>query len=232
MLSRRDIFCLLATLIVLTGAAVNRYRLGPPPDAQPYMDRVRAIATRVVGETQSMIVRPGTLPRQAFESLRPNVLESREYTDVARGWRFSVLLVHCGDINDMGAHYPPACYPGQGLKVVDTQAMPMDLAGRSLAGVEYTLQPSRIDERQPLCIWNCMFLPGGTTTHEPPVLRMRGRTGNLRYYGAGQIQVLVPANTPQSVRLAIYQEALSIYQPVIEAMLSDPQAAGEQSAHE
>ena len=172
-----------------------------------------------------MIVRQGHLPRQAFELLRPNVLEARDYTDLSSSQQFSVLLVHCGDINDMGAHYPPACYPGSGLKVVQTDPMPLTLGDATLHGVEYELSPSRAGDREPIRIWNCMFLPDGSSTYEPSTLRRYARLGNVRYYGSGQIQVLVRASIGPDQRLALYRRALAIYEPAILQMLSDPRTA-------
>ena len=220
--SSYEIGCVLITLLALSLGAANKIRLGPPPDAKPHLERVRDATGRVTGEVPGMIVTQGHLPRQAFELLRPNVLEARTYVELASNRSFSVLLVHCGDIKDMGAHSPPACYPGSGLKVVDTRPMPLELNGRVLNGVEYELQPSGHDDRGPLCIWNCMFLPGGTTTYDPVDLRHHARANNLRYYGSGQVQVLVRATENATDRIASYRQAISIYQTAIDQMLSDP----------
>jgi hypothetical protein len=191
---------------------------------------VRHAALKASGEVPGMIVQPGKLPRQAFEMLRPNVLEARQYTSLSTGTTYSVLLVHCGDVNDMGAHYPPQCYPGSGMRVTTSSPMPLAFPDGELKGVEYRLEPSRLDERSPIYLWNCMFLPGGTTTHEPSDLRLRGRTANLRYYGAGQIQVLVSATLSPEQRLAIYREALSIYESPIRVMLTDPRGGTQTKA--
>jgi hypothetical protein len=219
---RYELTCVLAALVVLAAGAANKIRLGAAPDAAPFLLHVREAASRVTGDVPGMSVKRGRLPRQAFEVLHPNVLESRTYTDLADGTTFSVLLVHCGDVNDMGAHYPPACYPASGLTVTDTAPMELAMGELTLSGVEYTLDPSRIDERTPIRVWNCMFLPGGISTYEPATLRKRGRTDNRRYYGAGQIQILVDASIPEARRRAIYKEALAVYEPVLRGMLSDP----------
>lgn len=219
---RYDVLCLVATLAALSVGAANKIRLGPPPDAEPHLARVREAAGQVTGTVPGMIVKPAQVPRQAFDLLRPNVLESRAYTNLATNDAFSVLLVHCGDIADMGGHYPPACYPGSGLKVISTTPMPLDLDGQTLNGVEYELQPSRQDGRESTRIWNCMFLPNGSSTHDPGELRRFALLGNVRYYGAGQIQVLVRASLDPERREAIYDQALRIYAPAIDAMLSDP----------
>ncbi len=228
----RDILCVAVALLALSVGAANKIRIGPPPDVKPHLDQVRLAAAQVGGEVAGMIVKHGQVPRQAFDMLRPNVLETRMYTDLASGLSYSVLLVHCGDISDMGAHYPPACYPGSGLKVTATTPMPLDLRGRSLNGVEYELKPSRIDERAPIRIWNCMFLPGGASTYEPQTLRRYVRRTGLRYYGAGQIQVLVPASLDESQRVTIYEQVLNLYAPAIDVMLSDPQASPSSRATE
>ena len=222
----RDLLCILATLSILSIGAANRLRIGSPPDAKPHLEQVKAAAMSVLHRpVPGMVVASTALPRQAFDMLNPNVLDSRTFDDLTTGRSFSVLLVHCGDVNDMGAHYPPECYPGSGLRVTNVEPMPLELAGRTLQGVEYTLEPSRLDQRSPIRIWNCMFLPGGTTTHEPLALRLRTRSGSARYYGAGQIQVLVSAALTHEQRIANYREALAIFEPAIEAMLTDPQKA-------
>ncbi len=223
MTSRRyDLSCVLITLALLGGAMANKLRLGSPPDAEPHLARVREAAQQVTGEVPNMIVRQGHVPRQAFELLRPNVLDARDYTDLASSVNFSVLLVHCGDIADMGAHYPPACYPGSGLKVTVNGLMPLELSGGVLHGIEYHLEPARDSDREPFCLWNCMFLPDGSSTYLPAELRRYARIGNVRYYGSGQIQVLVRASLDRAQRVAVYEQALSIYRRAIEAMLSDP----------
>lgn len=227
MMRRYETLCVLATLVALGIGAANKLRLGSPPDAAPFLQQVRTEAAKALGNIPGFVVQRGQLPRQAFELLRPNVLESRAYTEIASGAAFTVLLVHCGDVNDMGAHYPPACYPGSGFKVTQTNPMPLELAGLSLNGVEYHLNPSRFDERSPICIWNCMFLPGGESTYSPNDLRARTRTGNLRYYGSGQIQVLVSSSLSEKQRQEIYQAAIAIYEPAIRAMLSDPRQQPE-----
>lgn len=223
---RYKFVCVMATLAALSIGAANKIRLGPPPDATPHLARVREAATKATGEVAGMIVKPGHLPRQAFELLRPNVLEARSYTNLANNDTFSVLLVHCGDIADMGAHYPPACYPGSGFTVVSTTPMPLELNGRTLNGVEYELQPSRSDDREGFRIWNCMFLPNGTSTYLPKQLRRAARLDNMRHYGSGQIQVLVRTSLELEQRTAIYHDALRIYEPAIVAMMSDPRGAG------
>lgn len=219
-----EALCLAGTVVALSLGMANRIRIGPPPDASAHLERVRDVARSVTGEVRGMIVRQGQVPRQAFEMLRPNVLEARTYTDLSTNLHYSVLLVHCGDITDMGAHYPPSCYPGAGMKLAEARPMPLELAGVLLNGFEYEFRPMREGDREPIRIWNCMFLPRGTTTHEPTDLRRSARVDDLRYYGAGQIQVLVRATASEADRLACYRQALSQYAPVIAQMLSDPHA--------
>lgn len=54
------------------------------------------------------------LPPAAVEMLRPNAVLSRDYRRLGDPARLSVSIIHCGDVRDMGSHYPPICYPAHG----------------------------------------------------------------------------------------------------------------------
>ena len=67
-----------------------------------------------------------------------------------------------------------------------------------------------------------VIAPDGSSTYEPSTFRRYARLGNVRYYGSGQIQVLVRASMDLDQRLALYHRALAIYERAILPMLSDP----------
>lgn len=230
-----DVAIIGATVMVLLLGMVQRYRIGPAPDAAPFLQNVqRAAAAVVASETSgaaasTLIGAESKLPRAAYDLLSPNVLMSRQYRDIATNHSFGVALVHCGDARDMLAHYPPVCYVGNGFRMLSSAPMPLKLADGSTApGVEYEFQFGRIDGPPPVRIWNVILMADDVRVSDMEGMRKQAFSSNARFYGAGQLQIIVSADYSEDERRAIYAQAIALYEPAIRAMLAPTASANVQ----
>jgi hypothetical protein len=231
-LGRTDVVVVIATVVVLLLGMVQRYRVGPAPDAGPFMQSVQRAVAAVVASTEPNGRNSGTfvsaeakMPRAAYDLLVPNVLMSRRYRDLGTGRQFDVTVVHCGDARDMFAHYPPVCYVGNGYTMTDRVPMPLTMSdGSTLPGVEYRFDFGRPNAQPPLRIWNVLLMADDMRFSDMADIRGRVFTSNARFYGAGQIQLIVSADQPESERRAAYAQGLALYEPVLRAMLATPQS--------
>lgn len=232
---RADVAVVIATAIVLLLGMVQRYRIGPAPDAGPFLQSVQRAAAAVVASTEAngsnsatLVSAESKIPRAAYDLLASNVLMSRQYRDLSTNRGFGVVLVHCGDARDMFAHYPPVCYVGNGYRL--TQRTPMALTmsdGSTLPGIEYRFEFGRPDGPPPMRIWNVLLMADDQRFSDMADIRGRVFTSNARFYGAGQIQLVVSADYPESERRAAYAQALALYEPVLRAMLARTQSTAQ-----
>jgi hypothetical protein len=223
--SATDVAVVIATLLVLSLGLVQRYRIGPAPDAVPYMQNVqRAAAGVIAGESASsgsLVSAESKVPRAAYDLLSPNVLMSRQYRDLSTNRSFGTVLVHCGDGRDMFAHYPPVCYVGNGYRLLSSTPMPLAMSdGSILPGIEYQFEFGRVDGPPPMRIWNVILMADDVRVSNMDEMRKRVFTSNARFYGAGQLQLIVSADYSEAERRATYAQALALYEPAVRAMLA------------
>jgi hypothetical protein len=156
------------------------------------------------------------LPPAAIEMLRPNAVLSRDYRRLGDPARISVSIIHCGDVRDMGSHYPPICYPAHGWSLrpepsQDQTRLPAswldDSAARSgPAGVPSSLRlgdvgvPCQIYRfsrmldsftEARMTVFNAFILPSGEWRPSLESIRVAADRRRLAVEGVAQIQLVM-----------------------------------------
>lgn len=203
-----------ATGIILTaGMAVDRGFMPRPEDATAYHARVREKAAKVplrIGDWEGKDVPP---QKVALEMLKPNGYIDRTYTNLSTGVRAQLVLIHCTDAWDMLYHYPPNCYGGGGAMLRTRQERDWDLGeGLRLIGVEYKFARGQSSTQ---IVANCMLTPRGPARDMDAVWDLT-QDARRRFWGVGQIQVILDASVPREQRDEIFQTLAGACRPVIE----------------
>jgi len=152
--------------------------------------------------------------------LRPNVVMSRKYTDVATGDDANMLLVQCRDARDLFGHYPPVCYVAQGYKLVLAKEQDWLIGALPIHGMVYTFSSTRPDDLDSIIVYNCMILPNGNSCRDMEGVYASARDPQRRRFGAAELQMLVGATIPVERRDALFTEIVGSYRGVIEAILA------------
>jgi hypothetical protein len=220
------------TLGLLCAAAAESWSRPRPGDTDPYHARVREAALTIPMNIGSWAGRDLPARKEAIELLKPNVILQRLYTD-SKGRHVTVLMVHCRDARDLDGHYPPKCYPGNGReeRLSARKACEWSVAGRAFPGTYYEFATAGIlGESREIDVYNFLVVPGhlddGRLTPGAIVPDMDGVTRQAwdylrRFYGAAQFQVVfTDSGIAPDEQLAIFQEMVQAYMPVIEAIRS------------
>lgn len=206
--------------VALAAAGGWRLSLPRPADATAYHARVRAAAAAVPTTDGDWVGTDVPLPAEATDQLRPNVAVSRRYVNRTTGQAVTVLLVQCGDVRDIAAHYPPACYPGQGLTLAGRAAVTLDgtgPGGRAVAATRYTFDGDDLRRGGRTRVDNFVILPDGRT--QPDMAGLERRIGSgLRYFGAAQVQVVYRSDPGPAEQTATTERVLRAYRPVLDAI--------------
>lgn len=166
----------------------------------------------------------------AQELLRPNKLLQREYANPLTGSRFSVLIVHCGDVRDMMGHYPPVCYPSNGWDVVGASGEAID---RSVGGpipiTRYHVSRGDGQARISRVIANTFVVPraddplGRDDRALDRVTRTRWSSG----LGAAQVQIITNAQMDPATRERIERSVADELEGLIGAIARGREGEGE-----
>lgn len=213
--------------VVLTAAMlaavglIRREQLSEPEEALAYMADCRAAA-----ETIPYTLPGGWLgvetevPTVVDEILKPNVLVSRSYTNLTGTGRLGLLVVQVKDVQNLLGHYPPVCYPGRGWSDLGGEARNWSVAGLDIQGTAYRMIPPGGDADKPVHIYNFILRPDGQTGRNMDAVFAAGRTGESRYFGAGQVQVLFFGTMTNTQRDAAFAQVVSASMKSIDAILS------------
>lgn len=156
------------------------------------------------------------LPPAAIEMLRPNAVLSRDYRRLGDPARISLSVIHCGDVRDMGSHYPPICYPAHGWSLrpepsQDQSRLPAawldDSGGRSgPAGVPSALRlgdasvPCQVYRfsrmldsftEARMTVFNAFILPNGEWRPDLESIRGSADRRRVAIEGIAQIQLVM-----------------------------------------
>jgi len=160
------------------------------------------------------------VPRSARELLSANVILSRRYHNPNTGQSVSLLLVHCKDARDIAGHYPPNCYPSQGWTQRNREDYTWGIAGDSVPVRSYLFTMERPTGDQKMRVLNTLLLPDGELTREMSVVRQAAADYQARFYGAGQLQVVVNSRMSPTRRQAIFERFYKAVHPALKAMRS------------
>jgi hypothetical protein len=215
-----DVVAVMVSVGLLAAVAVERRSVEPPDDASGYHERVRLAAEGAPPYLGDWAAREMQVPYEAISLLRPNVLLSRQFVNVANGRRVSLLLVHCQDARDLVGHYPPNCYPGQGWQLTGSEDRDWTLEDWSIAGTEYSFRRDTFNQSNHQVVSNFMVLPDGTTMRDMNAVRMAAASVQRRFYGAAQVQVVFEGSMPIEQREEIFKLLVTGHWPIIDAIRS------------
>jgi hypothetical protein len=180
------------------------------------------------------------LPPAAVEMLRPNAVLSRDYRRLGDPARISVSIIHCGDVRDMGSHYPPICYPAHGWSLRNEsasdraglpEAWSTDTAGaRGPVGMQGSLTlggdrlPCRIYRfsrmldsltEARMTVVNVFILPSGEWRSDLESIREASERRRLAAEGVAQIQLVMSGWPDAAAAMELAEEFLAELPPRI-----------------
>jgi len=215
----RDKALLVLAILLLAGAGMDRLTMRPSPDATAYHARVRAAFEATPMDVGKWQGKPVPEPAEAIDMLKPNVLLSRSYEDKSTERRATFLLVQCSDVRDLISHYPPICYPNQGLKQSAPQPFHWTVADLKIDGTEYTFESSTLENSQLTIVYNFMVLPDGRIVPDMEEVR-RYLSLDMRYYGMAQVQMVFDGRVPPGQREEICKELIAGHKALIDVIRS------------
>lgn len=209
---------LLIALALLAGLAVETYSRPRPEEAEPYHAAIRAAEADLPMDFGAWRGEDVPVPPAAIELLHPNVILSRRFVNVETGWRVSVLIVHCKDARDIYGHYPPICYPSQGMEQRSAEVFERTVAGQRLRGTEYHFA-GRSGGSGGLIVSNLIVMPDGRIAPDMEDVKEQAWDYVRRFYGAAQVQVVFtdPRLTSHE-REQIFEEMTRAHMPLIKVI--------------
>jgi hypothetical protein len=207
----------LCAVLLLLGASGSRLARPKPSDADSYHQRVRAAAATIPLRTGEWIAVDVPVPTEAVDELRPNVMISRRLRNVNTGTVTTLLFEQCRDVRDLAPHYPPMCYPGQGLTLTAQKAVLLQFDNLKLTATRYTFESTSFQKGGVLNVDNLMILPDGH--FQPDMQGMERRIGaDQRYFGAAEIQILHQDNSSDTEQTAASEAILRCYKPLVDCI--------------
>jgi hypothetical protein len=206
------------SIALLCGVGIDMISLSAPADASAYHARVRAVGAQVKDRIGDWKGRPTELPRAAVKLLRPNVAFSTFYENSYTGRRATFLMVQVADARDLFGHYPPICYKMQGFQQVSGEPKDWTVDGLTIHGMEYQFEFRTFDRSESKCIMNFMIIPDGSTQRDITAVDAQAADLQKRFYGAGQVQVIVDSSYPAKEREEIFRALVGGNRELIDAI--------------
>jgi hypothetical protein len=210
----------LVTLALLAGLGVEEFMRVTPASAEPYHQRIAAVAAHLPYQIDTWIGEDTRVEQAATALLKPNVIISRQYQNVRTGHVARLLIVQCRDSRDMLGHYPPICYPGQGW--TEGAAVERDAAATNATypAMEYEFSRTTAGQLEHQSVIDFMVLPDGRVVRTMDDLRSAARKRASRFYGAAQVQLLFLPGTPDAERDQAIKDILDAAEPMLQQIKS------------
>jgi hypothetical protein len=205
--------------MILGGMLLYWMSLPKPADATEYQQRIRDAAATVSMHIGNWSGKDVPVPQAAVRMLKPNVIMSRRYLNLATGLDAQLLLVQCGDARDLVAHYPPVCMVNSGWTLVDSQPRDWSLANLRITGMEYRFEMKLPDRSEAVTVDDFMLLPDGRLARDMNAIDQAADDVTRRYFGAGQIQMLTSSDISSTDRDQAFVDLLGGMRPEINAIL-------------
>jgi len=190
----------------------------PPQSADAYQSRVREAAAQMPTEIGSWIGRDIPVTQGAVALLHPNVIISRQYTDLLSGRSVSFLLVQCSDARDILGHYPPICYVMHGWTGLSAQKQEWDIPTMRISGMEYEYSKMGEEQSSHISVCDFMLLPDGKTCGDMDTVDSAAKSYRTRYFGAAQVQLECDVSIPASERDEIFKMVLQAAKPILKSI--------------
>jgi len=205
-------------VVLLSAMAVQQLSYTKPADLKQYHARVQEAIQQVPKQLGPWTGSETEVPRSARELLSPNAILSREYHNANTGRSVHVMFVHVRDARDIAGHFPPNCYPSNGWTERRTQDDRWNIAGTSVPVRDYLFTMELPTGDRQMHVLNTLVLPEGRLTRQMSEVRGAAADYRSRFYGAGQIQVLMNHRMTPARRKAIFKRFFKAMRPAIEAM--------------
>jgi len=213
----------LLSLVLLAGVAIDTSSHPQPGDAESYHRCIREAEKelpRIVGDWIGRDVPPN---ERTVELLRPNVIYQRSYVHSESGQCVNVLIVHSRNAHRLQLHYPPICYPSQGMRQRDSRPVDWRVGGRRLTGTEYEFAGGGLADTK-LVVANLLLMPEGQVMRDMDAVYHNAWDYRTRFYGAGQLQIVFEdAEIAPTERKKIFKTMAQAHMPIIEAIIATPQ---------
>lgn len=224
MLGMPRLFQVTALLLLGSFGAYHHFALREPPGAEPYFERIRQAGAGVAPRIGPWVGEDVAVPGRVTTVLKPNLLLSRQYTNIENGSHAGLLLVHCSNAHHMVGHFPMRCYPASGWEAQEQKARAISAGGLNLPATEYRFTQSGLDgtggERS-ITVVNVLMRPGGLVLRDMDELSRSIVGANGPGYGAGQMQFYFEGTLqPDQIDSAI-RALLAGYEPVVAAILAN-----------
>ncbi len=157
----------------------------------------------------------------ARELLKPNVLFQRQYNNPDTGYSLSLMIVHCGSMDDMGGHYPPVCYPAMGWHKTEVAETTITVGPKDYDASNYGFERSFDGIRREIWITDFFIVPSDEPETHQIILnglddvRHIGEFRQRKILGVGQIQIVTDREMPADVREKAVAEVLDAVRPLI-----------------
>jgi len=218
--SRRELASIIASLMLLCGAAAESTRFHASPDSTEYLNRVRAAAASIPMRIGAWEGKDTPVEESAVRLLHPNVMFSREYFNVRTHLTANLLFVDCQDARDLEGHYPPVCYPSQGWSLQTADATDWKLPDMTIHGMEYMFVGGTFDSDSSIIVDDFMLIPGRGSARDMDAINAAARDLSRRFYGAAHLQVCFSADTPTDMRRRAFTELIGGAEPFLHTVLS------------
>ena len=215
--------CRTAAVAIVAALAVQQFLLERKTGSdQAYQRHICQVAQDAPLRVGAWIGSDVPVPLQAVIKLKPDVLISRQFTNIADGRTAGLLLEHCTDAHDMAGHYPAHCFPANGWTFVASRPRDWLMDNLQLRGMEYTfaMTDETTAREKKIVVVNCLFRPGGLVLRDMDEMAQASALTSPDGSGSGQLQLYFDSQMPAEKRDAAVVELLHGYRELIEAILA------------
>jgi len=215
------LFYKLCAVMLLAAAGTHQYALThKPAGVEAYQARIRDQAKAVPSHIGAWVCQENRVASRVNAVLRPNVLLSRQYTNVETNVSATLLLVHCSAAHSMAGHFPLRCYPAEGWVLQTSRPRDWMVGDMCFTGTEYSFTMEQMGQTRTLIVANCLLLSGGKILRDMNSMAKSLASVGSQAAGAGQIQICFDASASPQKRDQAVVELLEGYRSTIEAILA------------
>lgn len=208
-----------ASAALLVGVAMDGRARDPAINTGPYhqhvFDTAEATMPLRIGD---WVGTKQPTPPAAVALLHPNVLINRQYRNTKSGEAVSLLFVHCSDARDLVGHYPPVCYPANGLTAGAADVRDWEVDGTPIQAMRYHFADARLSAASETVVDNFFVLPCGGTARDMYSVQMVAKDRRQRVYGAAEMQLITGGMMGDERRDEVFRTFVEAALPLMAAL--------------
>lgn len=208
--------CTSAALLV--GVAVDGHARDPEIDTAEFHARVQSAVLRLPQRLGGWTGSNQTTPSEALSILNPNAILNRRYRHAGTGETVMLLFVHCSDARDLGGHYPPVCYPANGLTAGPEEPREWRVGELTIPATRYRFVDARLTAPSETIVDNFMVVPVGGLFPDLTGVQAAARDRRKRVYGAAQVQIVTTGAMGEERRDEVVREFVEYALPLIHSL--------------